>query len=323
MLIFFYKSGLLKKTPYFTKQKIHNRFIPRIGGIAIYFTYLISYLITINNPEDIINFEQRSNKILILSVLPLIIIGTLEDLTGKAGVLYRLAAALISGFLFITLYDSDFINQLLKSTGLTLNSTPINKIIIITILTTLIAFYSNAQNIIDGLNGLCCGIFLTFIFFNFGKLEIYEENLFIIVIIFLMFNWPYPLIFIGDSGAYLLGYIVAVCSLISIANGYDPVVIFLTAYYPVLETLFSVVRRGINKVSITKSDNKHLHTLIYFKLKKIFSSNISNSLSAALIVSTNFLIIYFGIYYAVPFLSIIIITILYLVTYNYLSKNEK
>jgi len=88
---------------------------------------------------------------------------------------------------------------------------------------------------------------------------------------FFLWNYPRGLVFLGDGGAYLLGFMLAELGILLTAR--HPQVSMLTPLllvaYPVFETLFTMYRRRfIHKRSMTQPDGSHLHTLIYRRLKQ-------------------------------------------------------
>ena len=83
---------------------------------------------------------------------------------------------------------------------------------------------------------------------------------------FLRWNWPGGKIFLGDGGAYLLGFILAELSVLLVMRnpGVSPWLPLLFLIYPVFETLFSIYRKKIlNGHSPGLPDSQHLHMLIY------------------------------------------------------------
>ncbi len=131
----------------------------------------------------------------------------------------------------------------------------------------------NAVNIIDGFNGLASGIILlillSFAITSYGQNNIEILNVILITagstFAFFIFNFPKGKIFLGDGGAYLLGFIVAIIG-IYLASKYEsvsPWYILTIFIYPVWEVLFSIIRKFAIGLSPMKPDAYHLHMLIY------------------------------------------------------------
>ena len=138
----------------------------------------------------------------------------------------------------------------------------------------------NAINIIDGFNGLASGIILL-ILLSFALTSYEQNNMEILNIIlitagstfaFFILNFPKGKIFLGDGGAYLLGFIVAIIGifLVSKYESVSPWYILAMFIYPVWEVIFSIIRKLSKGLSPLKPDAYHLHMLIY---RQITQSN--------------------------------------------------
>jgi UDP-N-acetylmuramyl pentapeptide phosphotransferase/UDP-N-acetylglucosamine-1-phosphate transferase len=131
----------------------------------------------------------------------------------------------------------------------------------------------NAINIIDGFNGLASGMILL-ILLSFALISYKQNDMEILMIIlstagatlgFFILNFPKGKIFLGDGGAYLLGFIVAIIG-IFLASKYEtvsPWYILAVFIYPVWEVLFSIMRKLYIGNSPMQPDSYHLHMLIY------------------------------------------------------------
>jgi UDP-N-acetylmuramyl pentapeptide phosphotransferase/UDP-N-acetylglucosamine-1-phosphate transferase len=151
----------------------------------------------------------------------------------------------------------------------------------------------NGSNFLDGLNGLVLVyyilVLLSLIFLVKNNNLDYDLNLIfnvlLILFILLIFNL-FNESFLGDSGAYLISSIVGYIAIdfYNSNENFSVLLIVVILWYPAFETLYSIIRKIINKISPISPDNKHLHQNLYnyinLKTKKIFFSNI---LSACLI----------------------------------------
>ena len=186
----------------------------------------------------------------------------------------------------------------------------------------------NAINIIDGFNGLASGV-IVFILSSFAYVSypLFDTDIFSIILIvlaatlgFFILNFPKGKIFLGDGGAYMLGFIVAIIGiyLASQNQNISPWYIMALFIYPVWEVVFSILRRKALGLSSLEADALHLHTLIY---KKITHSNPKTTLSI-LIALLPFIVI--PTLYAYSSILNIIMTILftlvYITLYIYLYK---
>lgn len=131
----------------------------------------------------------------------------------------------------------------------------------------------NAINIIDGFNGLASGVVLLILLsFSFVALSVENDEILQICIIvasavlaFFLVNFPKGKIFLGDGGAYVLGFIAALIG-IFLASNYaevSPWYILAVLIYPVWEVLFSIYRKTKYGRSPMEPDAYHLHMLIF------------------------------------------------------------
>ena len=151
----------------------------------------------------------------------------------------------------------------------------------------------NGTNFIDGLNGLVLGYYLiiSVIIFKLGlsiQPDIFHSQI-IFLIIFLAFLFLLNLLnqfYIGDSGAYSLGFIFSflLISIYLLNKNISPFFIILLLWYPCFENLFSIIRKYKFKKSPISPDEKHLHQLLFFfiskklKLRNIYLNNLSSCL---------------------------------------------
>jgi UDP-N-acetylmuramyl pentapeptide phosphotransferase/UDP-N-acetylglucosamine-1-phosphate transferase len=135
---------------------------------------------------------------------------------------------------------------------------------------------ANAVNIIDGFNGLAamCALIMLLALAYVG-LQLNDRLVVTVALIaagatlgFFVWNFPAGLIFLGDGGAYLLGFVIAELGVLVIARhpGVSPLFPLLLCAYPVFETLFTMYRRKLKGNSSSHPDGTHLHTLIHRRL---------------------------------------------------------
>jgi UDP-N-acetylmuramyl pentapeptide phosphotransferase/UDP-N-acetylglucosamine-1-phosphate transferase len=260
-------------------QKFHKIAVPRIGGISIAAGLFAAILIkTINlgvaNP----------GLIFLLCAIPTFAIGLTEDLTKKISVRQRLLFTAVSAACAIYLLGIE-----ITSLGIPfidfLFAIPFFGIVFTIVAITGLA---NAYNIIDGFNGLSSmvGIItlfaITYLGYLLGDTTIIFLSLVMASAILGFFIWNYPqgLIFLGDGGAYLIGFWIAALS-IWICQRHpevSPWFALLINGYPIMETLFTIYRRKIHQgKSPGMPDGIHFHTLIYRRILhvKYFDSALS------------------------------------------------
>ena len=137
----------------------------------------------------------------------------------------------------------------------------------------------NAINIIDGFNGLMIGysifvlLAIAFVANILGDGLVLQLSLLLVSSLFglFVFNFPLGKIFIGDGGAYFIGFMMAIIGLmLGIRNEeVSHWFILLLFIYPLYETVFSIYRKKIVRgTSPSQPDGYHLHMLIYKRLVK-------------------------------------------------------
>lgn len=252
-------------------QAFHFEPTPRVGGLALFLALFLACGFSYAFEMDLA--EAKIYLLLItIAVLPAFFGGLMEDVTKNVGVAQRLLLTLISTAIAANLIDSGFTINRVDVTWIDNLLT----IEFISLLLTLFAVggFTNAINLIDGYNGLAAGVLL--ISMSAIAIAAFQINDAIIVFIslglmgallgFLFWNWPRGQIFLGDGGAYLIGFISAeICMLLLNRNPtispWFPLAIFI---YPVFETLFTIYRRTfVHKTLNTLPDANHLHQLVF------------------------------------------------------------
>lgn len=135
---------------------------------------------------------------------------------------------------------------------------------------------TNAINIIDGFNGLASGtsvfilLFIAWLAHQVGDADLAEMALILMstVLGFMLLNYPFGKIFLGDSGAYFVGFLIACLAIMLPTRNPEvsPWTLLTICAYPVWESLFSMGRRWFMRMSATAPDHLHLHTLFKTRL---------------------------------------------------------
>lgn len=251
-------------------QKFHTHAVPRIGGVGIYFALVITALLA----HQILKLERG---LLLLELctyaLPAFAIGLIEDLTKKVGIEIRFVAIAISAFL--GLYFLNIIITKIQVPGL---DWLLGISIIATIFTVVaITGLTNAYNIIDGFNGLASMVAMIsllaigYVAFKTNDIVLTSTCLIVIGAIggFFICNYPRGLIFLGDGGAYLIGYLIASLSIFLVVRNpsVSPWFALLVNAYPIFETLFTIWRRKVHQgKNPGLPDGAHFHSLIYRRI---------------------------------------------------------
>jgi UDP-N-acetylmuramyl pentapeptide phosphotransferase/UDP-N-acetylglucosamine-1-phosphate transferase len=251
-------------------QKLHSGSIPRIGGLGIYLSLLFVVVTKFMLEEN----SSAAFLVFFACTIPCFVIGIREDITKKVGVKLRLLFTAISALIGIY-----FLDGLIYSVDLPIVD-DLLKMKWFCYLFTIFAItgISNAYNIIDGLNGLAgvVGIVsllaIYYVAYLFGDTYIIflAQILICSILGFLFLNFPKGKIFLGDAGAYLIGFCSGFLSLLLVDRHSEisPWFALLINFYPIFETLYSIFRRKINKnQDPTAPDAEHFHSLVYFWLK--------------------------------------------------------
>lgn len=93
---------------------------------------------------------------------------------------------------------------------------------------------------------------------------------------FLIWNYPKGLIFLGDGGAYLVGFWIAEVSVLLVIRNPEVSIFFpfLLCIYPITETIFSMFRRVVlRSVPLGVADNKHLHHMVFYRIVRLSKKN--------------------------------------------------
>lgn len=247
-------------------QKFHTAPTPRIAGIAIAAGVFAGYAAS---SHGIAAAEKRAILGgILLAGMPAFLFGLLEDVTKKVSVKTRLLATMASGVLgwgitgvSVTHVDIPGLDWLLGFT-----------VISVTFTAFAVGGVANAINIIDGFNGLTAGVALI-ILTAFGIIARQAGDIplaFTCLIVagavtgFFLVNWPRGKIFLGDGGAYFLGFTLAwIAVLLPERNAsVSPWTSLLICSYPILEVAFSFIRKSLREgYHPSQPDGVHLHML--------------------------------------------------------------
>jgi len=250
-------------------QKVHAHAVPRIGGVGIFLAVIITGLLTIWREPMI----GKGVLLLLLCSSVAFFGGIVEDFTGRVSPTRRLVLTMCAAVMGYFLLDAriahlDWIGSVWSLNYLWL-SLPLTVLAV--------AGIANAVNIIDGFNGLASVVTICMLV-SLGYVALQVNDMFVLVAAlmvagatagFLVWNYPAGLIFLGDGGAYFLGFMLGELStLLAMRNPevstWYPALLLI---YPVFETLFSVYRRlFLRGKSPSMPDGIHLHSLIFRRL---------------------------------------------------------
>lgn len=261
-------------------QKIHAKPVPRVGGLGLAFGLLIAVITGYLHGGK----TYPTTLLLLACAAPVFLAGLAEDLTKKVRVRTRLLASFASAALAIWMLDIRYTH--LDTIGLdALIQYPV-----FSVLFTVFAVggVTHSINIIDGLNGLAAGTVsimlagLAALAWMHGDVLVMKLCLWGIASMggFLLLNYPFGRIFLGDGGAYLAGFWLAQCGVMFLErnHGVSAWALMLVWIYPVWETVFSMYRRRVKDgIQTGQADSGHLHQLIYQRLRMKAQAKMSPS----------------------------------------------
>lgn len=236
-------------------RHIHKKVMPKLGGLGIFISFLIGYMI-FGEPSS------RMNAILIGSFIIILtgVIDDIKELKALHKLLGQVAAASV-----IVFYGQILIKEL-TAFGLYIDfgifAYPITLFFILGCI--------NCINLIDGLDGLMGGISSIY-FLTIGIISAIQGKMgleFVLTFImlgstlgFLVHNFNPAKIFAGDTGSMFEGFIIAVISLLGFKNVMmsSLIIPLLVLAIPILDTLFAILRRTLKGESISKADKFHIH----------------------------------------------------------------
>jgi len=244
-------------------QKFHSTPTPRIAGIPVFVSFFIGLWF--------VDSLEPNYVILLLASLPVFFGGLIEDITAKISPTKRMVATLVSivflffmGDITINFLGYDWIDYYLS-----------NNLILSLLFTMLVVGGAvNSINIIDGYNGLMPGysilvlLAIAYVASILGDDLVFQLSLILVASLagFAVFNFPFGKIFMGDGGAYFVGFMmVSIGLMLAIRNEeVSHWFVLLLFIYPLYETVFSIYRKKIVRgTSPSQPDGYHLHMLIY------------------------------------------------------------
>ncbi|MFC3847374.1 glycosyltransferase family 4 protein [Helicobacter baculiformis] len=247
-------------------QGFHTQKTPRAGGLGVFLVFV---------------WGGWGSVWMLLGAILVFVSGFLEDMNRPLSPKRRLCLQSLGAGLVILL------SPLILSDFSPLFSVPLW--IALPLSVFMLVGVINAMNIIDGFNGLAGGLSVAVL----GILYAIEPNptllaLLLGVLGFLTLNFPKGYIFLGDGGAYLLGFICGASLMDLSLRGVVSVWFGLALMiYPVTEVLFSIARRKLQKQKATLPDALHLHTLLFKVLSRQNTPLNPNALTGLAVVLLN------------------------------------
>lgn len=299
-----YKLGAIDKP---RGRHIHKKDTPKLGGLAIFFGFLLGYMIFGEHSEQM-------NSVLIGSFI-IILTGIIDDVCELRPI-HKMIGQLVAA-LVIAVYGKILLVDV-SAFGIYLNfgifTYPITILFIVGCI--------NCINLIDGLDGLAGGIsaiyYLTMGIIGciVGKFDLEFVLTFTMLgatMGFLVHNFYPAKIFAGDTGSMFMGFTIAVISLLGFKNVTmtSLIIPLLILAVPILDTLFAILRRALKGEKIYEGDTYHIH-------HQLLNRNISQRKTVLIIYFINILFAFASVvyvvdlenkisYYVYGFLAIIVI----------------
>jgi len=252
-------------------QKFHVRPVPRIGGVGILIG-LVGATLQLFGPYPDVAVGILA---LVACGLPAFASGLIEDLTKRVSPSARLLATMAAAAITYFVLHVAVIRISVPPLDFLLSYAAVS--FVVTVLA--VAALANAVNIIDGFNGLASMVALmmfaslAYVSFRLGDPIVLSASLIMMgaVLGFFIWNFPAGLIFLGDGGAYFIGFMLAELAISLVmrhreVSAWYPVLLFV---YPIFETCFSIYRKKfVRGMSPGMPDGVHLHMLVYKRLMR-------------------------------------------------------
>ena len=242
------------------RRKVHRKNIPTLGGVAIYISFFVGLIYVFN----ILGVIDKSQIIgLLFGGSLIVLLGVYDDIKGMPAYVKLTGQIIVASLLYYYGFRIEEISGLFSKSIL-----PgfISYFITLFWIVALI----NAINLLDGLDGLTCGITAIAAIFLFIA-SLLDGNFALCFLTaalagsclgFLPYNFHPAAIFMGDTGSMFLGLILSLLAIKSYQKGTTFIAIFIPVIalgVPLIDTSLSVIRRFIKKRSIFKADKEHIH----------------------------------------------------------------
>lgn len=244
-------------------RRMHTRPIPRLGGLSVFFSFLVLTVIY--------DFKIASDLFFLWSgAILIVLVGVLDDRLSLPPAL-KLAAQCVAA------YVSTMGGALLRllpfgkeTVSLGLFSLPLTILFLVTLI--------NAHNFIDGLDGLCAGVSfgesIALGCLCLGTSSEYAAAAFLLggaCLGFLPYNLGGARLFLGDTGSTFLGFTLAAIAVRTVDR---PVTLLLLFALPLADLCFAVIRRLLSGKNPLLPDRSHLHHLLADRLGASYASKL-------------------------------------------------
>ena len=242
-------------------RRMHHVPIPRLGGLAIFIGFIVSILLFVDVRRDA---QMQS---ILLGAVVIVVLGVVDDIMALPAMfkfVVQIAAALIPALNGVVIQAFSNPNIFSDNLYWVLGklSSPFTVLWIVAI--------TNSVNLIDGLDGLANGVsaisattmLVIAILVSEGQVAVVMAALVGACVGFMPYNMNPAKMFMGDTGATFLGYILATMSIQGLFKYYAVisfVVPFLILGLPIFDTAFAFIRRIAHGQSPMHADRSHIH----------------------------------------------------------------
>jgi UDP-GlcNAc:undecaprenyl-phosphate/decaprenyl-phosphate GlcNAc-1-phosphate transferase len=251
-------------------RRVHRRAIPRLGGVALYLSCtcaLITFLFVDNLLTQSIKQHSSELFLVLLPATLVFLVGVYDDLRGANALVKFVSLGLIASLFFamggrVNALSVPFVGSV---------QLPIVVSYVVTLLW--LVGIANAFNLIDGIDGLASGaaLFASVVIMIVSIAQGLPLMIVITLVLcgslagFLRYNFNPASIFLGDSGALFVGFILAALSVVGTqkaATAVAVVVPILAFGFPVVDTAMTMSRRLVSRRPIFEGDNEHIHHML-------------------------------------------------------------
>ncbi|KPP98462.1 MAG: UDP-N-acetylmuramyl pentapeptide phosphotransferase/UDP-N-acetylglucosamine-1-phosphate transferase [Rhodobacteraceae bacterium HLUCCA12] len=277
----------LRREDILAVQSAHSQPTPRIGGVALVLS-LLGFSAFV--PSSVLS----SYMLFCLSLAPVFAAGLCEDLGRRVPPRYRMAASALSSLFAIALFQTWFSRTDIVFLDPLMAFAPFA----IAMTVFMGATACNAFNLIDGLNGMAAGtailaaLGLAAIAVELGDTLGVQASFLLVAALFgfLLFNYPFGKIFLGDAGAYSIGFILVWIAVYLMSRSPDlsGVALILIFFWPTADTIFSIYRRSIRRRAVSQPDRLHYHQFVMRALEVVWlgrgSRHVANPLATTVLM---------------------------------------
>lgn len=241
-------------------RKVHVQPVPRLGGLAIYFAFMIAMFCTVEITTEIIG--------LIIGATIIVIVGIIDDLKNLPARVKLLGQIIAAAVMVLFDIRIDWITN--PFGGYIFDDVIYLEYLAVPVTLFWIVGLTNTVNLIDGLDGLAAGVSMI-ASITILLVALQQNDIMIAVLMaalagsafgFLHYNFNPAKIFMGDTGSMFLGYILAGVSILGAVKSAATIALIVPIFalgLPILDTTFAIVRRYMSGKPIFKPDRGHLH----------------------------------------------------------------